>query len=157
MAAHSSIFAWGIPWTEEPGGLLSMGSQRVGRFRASEHTHTNINSSTKCVFWTWDSYFFIRISSYSLMVIVHRYLSFIMSEIEIRTLIPPTVPQSVLALPSWQIIYVFQSPMFCSPAPFTLSSQPCLSTIHYQFLSVTSVWFLELSLAYVYPAGTNTQ
>ena len=29
MAAHSSIFAWEIPWTEEPGGLQSMGSQRV--------------------------------------------------------------------------------------------------------------------------------
>ena len=27
---HSSILAWGIPWTEEPGGLQSMGSQRVG-------------------------------------------------------------------------------------------------------------------------------
>ena len=30
MAAHSSILAWKISWTEEPGGLQSMGSQRVG-------------------------------------------------------------------------------------------------------------------------------
>ena len=30
-ATHSSILAWRIPWTEEPGGLQSMGSQRVGR------------------------------------------------------------------------------------------------------------------------------
>ena len=30
MAAHSSILAWRIPWTEEPGGLQSMRSQRVG-------------------------------------------------------------------------------------------------------------------------------
>ena len=30
MAAHSSILAWRIPWTEEPGGLQSMDSQRVG-------------------------------------------------------------------------------------------------------------------------------
>ena len=30
MAAHSRILAWEIPWTEEPGGLQSMGSQRVG-------------------------------------------------------------------------------------------------------------------------------
>ena len=30
MAAHSSILAWRIPWTEEPGGLQSMGSQRAG-------------------------------------------------------------------------------------------------------------------------------
>ena len=29
MAAHSTILAWRIPWTEEPGGLQSMGSQRV--------------------------------------------------------------------------------------------------------------------------------
>ena len=30
MATHSSILAWRIPWAEEPGGLQSMGSQRVG-------------------------------------------------------------------------------------------------------------------------------
>ena len=31
MATHSSILAWRIPWTEEPGGLQFMGSHRVGR------------------------------------------------------------------------------------------------------------------------------
>ena len=30
MATHSSILAWRIPWAEEPGRLLSVGSQRVG-------------------------------------------------------------------------------------------------------------------------------
>ena len=30
MAPHSSTLAWKIPWTEEPGGLQSMGSHRVG-------------------------------------------------------------------------------------------------------------------------------
>ena len=30
LATHSSILAWKIPWTEEPEGLQSMGSQRVG-------------------------------------------------------------------------------------------------------------------------------
>ena len=30
MATHSSILAWKIPWAEEPGGLQSMGSRRVG-------------------------------------------------------------------------------------------------------------------------------
>ena len=30
VATHSSILAWRIPWTEEPGGLQSVGSQRVG-------------------------------------------------------------------------------------------------------------------------------
>ena len=35
MANHSSILAWEIPWTEEPGGLRSMGSQRVRHDRAA--------------------------------------------------------------------------------------------------------------------------
>ena len=35
MATHSSILAWRIPWTEEPGGLQSMGSQRVGQTEAT--------------------------------------------------------------------------------------------------------------------------
>ena len=30
MAIHSGILAWKIPWTDKPGGLQSMGSQRVG-------------------------------------------------------------------------------------------------------------------------------
>ena len=35
MATHSSIHAWKIPWTKEPGGLQSMGSQRVRQDRKS--------------------------------------------------------------------------------------------------------------------------
>ena len=31
MATHSSILVWRIPWTEKPGGLQSMGSQRIGQ------------------------------------------------------------------------------------------------------------------------------
>ena len=37
MASHSSILAWRIPWTEEPGRLQPMGSQRVGPDWATEH------------------------------------------------------------------------------------------------------------------------
>ena len=40
MAIHSSILAWEIPWTEQPGGLQAMGSQRVGHDLAAEHTCT---------------------------------------------------------------------------------------------------------------------
>ena len=40
LATYSSILAWKIPWTEEPGGLQSMGSQRVGHDWVSTHTHT---------------------------------------------------------------------------------------------------------------------
>ena len=38
MATYSSILAWKIPWTEEPGGLQSMGLQRVGHNLSTEHT-----------------------------------------------------------------------------------------------------------------------
>ena len=41
MATHSSILAWRIPWTEEPGGLQSMESQSQTRLRRlSTHTRT---------------------------------------------------------------------------------------------------------------------
>ena len=39
MAAHSSILAWKIPWTKEPGRLQSMGSQRVGHDWATSLLH----------------------------------------------------------------------------------------------------------------------
>ena len=38
MTAHSSILAWRIPWTEEPGGLRSMGSQRVKDDLVTKHS-----------------------------------------------------------------------------------------------------------------------
>ena len=38
MANHSSVLAWRIPWMEEPGRLLSMGSQTVRHDRASNNT-----------------------------------------------------------------------------------------------------------------------
>ena len=41
-ATHSSILAWRIPWTDEPGGLESMGLQRVGHdWAAHTHAHTH--------------------------------------------------------------------------------------------------------------------
>ena len=51
MATHCSILVWKIPWTEDPGGLQSMGSQRVrhnsvGMHRGSDYTST---PSQKCM------------------------------------------------------------------------------------------------------------
>ena len=40
MATHSSILAWRIPWTEEPGGIQSMESQRVRHDLVTEHACT---------------------------------------------------------------------------------------------------------------------
>ena len=47
MATHSSIPAWRIPWTEEPEGLQSTGSQRVGHDWATSLTHS-LSSLTSC-------------------------------------------------------------------------------------------------------------
>ena len=51
MATHASILTWEVPWTEEPGGLQSMGSQRVGHNweteRACAHTHTHTHTHTR--------------------------------------------------------------------------------------------------------------
>ena len=41
MATHSSILAWETPWTEEPGGLQRMGSQRAGHDWAASLFSTN--------------------------------------------------------------------------------------------------------------------
>ena len=48
MATHSSILAWRIQWTEEPGGLHSIRSQRVGHSLATNtHTHTHTQTHDK--------------------------------------------------------------------------------------------------------------
>jgi len=48
MATHSSILAWRISWTEEPGWLQSMGSQRIGHDQATKYSicwyHTALNT-----------------------------------------------------------------------------------------------------------------
>ena len=42
MVIHSSILAWGIPWTEQPGGLQSMRSQKFKQDRVTNYFHLNI-------------------------------------------------------------------------------------------------------------------
>ena len=50
MAAHSSIHAWKIPWTEEAGGLQSMGSQRIGHDWAPS---CHVTSSVQLLSCVW--------------------------------------------------------------------------------------------------------
>ena len=51
MATHSSILAWEIPWTEEPGRLQLMRLQRVGHDLVTTHMHTqNIHNITFTIF-----------------------------------------------------------------------------------------------------------
>ena len=47
MVTDSSILTWEIPWTEEPGGLQSMGSQRVGRDLATKQQQQQKESMLK--------------------------------------------------------------------------------------------------------------
>ena len=47
MATHSSILAWKIPWTEEPGRMQSMGLQRVGYGRETEQIQQH--TCSKCI------------------------------------------------------------------------------------------------------------
>ena len=55
MATHSSILAWRIPWTEEPGGLQSMGLQKSGTGPVSAcvcmHTHTHTHAHWNPLTW----------------------------------------------------------------------------------------------------------
>ena len=54
MAIHSNILAWRIPWTEEPGRLLSTGSQRVGHdWVTNTHTQWWGHHATICRGFTW--------------------------------------------------------------------------------------------------------
>ena len=54
MATHSSTLAWRNPWMEEPGGLQSMGPQRVGHILAAKQQHKVLKKAffknEKCIF-----------------------------------------------------------------------------------------------------------
>ena len=51
MATHSSILAWEISWTEEPGGLQSMGLQRARHYWASNTTQHNTTQHNYIIKW----------------------------------------------------------------------------------------------------------
>ena len=46
MATHSSILAWTIPWTEEPGGLQPMGSQELGMTQPTKPLPSSLDRPT---------------------------------------------------------------------------------------------------------------
>ena len=49
MATHSSILAWEISWTEEPGGMQSMGLQRAGCDLATNNSNNKCLAKRKCL------------------------------------------------------------------------------------------------------------
>jgi len=64
MATHSSILAWRIPWTEEPGGPQSTGSQRAGYDRVT-NTLTNSDLYPEKIFLFIN--IFLRASHYTIL------------------------------------------------------------------------------------------
>ena len=69
MATHSSILAWRIPWTEEHGGLQSMGSQRVRHDWVTNTVHTDEGKLKR------ESLYILRILTLCLQIIC-KYFSF---------------------------------------------------------------------------------
>ena len=62
IATHSSILAWRIPWTEEPAGLQSTGSKRVGHDWATKHEHTvsfKFGSLKIYLLWTFKMFLYL--------------------------------------------------------------------------------------------------
>ena len=67
MATHSSILAWRIPWTGDPGGLQSMGSQSVGYSWASTCTLRKAAH----VEWVWEIFFSV-LEIHSIFILKRR-------------------------------------------------------------------------------------
>ena len=80
MATHSSILAWRVPWTEEPNGLQSMGSQGVGHNWATNTLIFTQSFSFVC-FWMW---FHLQVESYSMYSCVWLLLFIMVSVIFIQ-------------------------------------------------------------------------
>ena len=64
MATHSSILAWEIPWTEEPGGLQSMGSQECLGFKFSSFGILKSNQTFSWTIFLEKMYFFFPQQSF---------------------------------------------------------------------------------------------
>ena len=94
MATHSSILAWKPQWTKEPGGLESMGSQRVGHHWAHTQTHTQSE-----YIWLFLSIYFQQcfifgiiylasmvVHMYTLVVMYSRHMCFVIFIIHIQSM-----------------------------------------------------------------------
>ena len=69
MATHTSILAWRLPWTEEPGGLQSMGLQRAWHDWVTKYTHM-------CLLEEWPICFQKWLHHFTLLPAMHQASSF---------------------------------------------------------------------------------
>ena len=105
MATHFSILAWKIPWTEEPGGLQSMGSQRVRHDWVTGHTFCFISGWIFFFFFNAAETFFTKHPTY----FPAEWTLFILSGKIVRL---PTV-QETLTLPSYFLKPIYVSLAWC--------------------------------------------
>ena len=108
MANHSSILAWRIPWTEEPGGPQSIGLQRVGHdWSDLAHTHTYATRAP--------SIFRARFPLVSVQELSHVRLSVTPWTVTLQTFLSFTVSQNLLKLTSIKSVMPFNHLILCHP------------------------------------------
>ena len=100
MAPHSSTLAWKIPWTEEPGGLLSMGSHRVG------HDWSDLAASDN--YFAFFHFFFLRM----VLITASCTRSKTSGIIELRYIHPGTYDGFIYALGVMNLFSCFQAILF---------------------------------------------
>ena len=118
MATHSSAPAWKIPWTEEPGGLQSVGSQRVGHGKAGEAFHS------------WTQYLIPP-------SVPHK-----------NFLPPRKSPSVGLLMSLRQLSFPFSLPLFCEKQPSLENSEsihalPKSAALSCSALWIRSLWWLQ--------------
>ena len=118
MATHSSTLAWKIPWTEEPGGLQSVGSQRVGHGKAGEAFHS------------WTQYLIPP-------SVPHK-----------NFLPPRKSPSVGLLMSLRQLSFPFSLPLFCEKQPSLENSEsipalPKSAALSCSALWIRSLWWLQ--------------
>ena len=134
MATHSSFLAWRIPWTEEPGGLQSMESQRVGH---------NWETFTHSLSILWNNYIF------SLLILFNEpnYCSHA-QHLQVSTLLdlnPVLLNQLFLIFLSWNQ-YMSNLCFNCWLFKFYIFTIPLLYNFRFEFmLPLRRIKFSELS------------
>ena len=115
MSSHSNTVAWKIPWTEEPGRLQSMGSQRVG--------HDWATSLSRSSYPVWDSLHFLDLGgSFPFLSTLQKFSTMISSNIFSSTFSSSQAPMLVCLMLS-------QKPVRLSSFLFILFSLLCWASL----------------------------